>query len=244
MHIAIVDDEKAIREQIYNLIKKYGAEHHITLYDSGRALLEAGQPFDIIFLDIQMEGLSGIETAKKIRERTLRETGGPAQDCETILIFITGLREYVFDAFDVAAFHYLLKPIREEKFAEVFRRAVFEVNRNKNKNRRQLFIKSKGLLLDQSDILYLESRGKKVAIHTLRETLEIYAVLHELEKQLSDSFYRCHRGYLANMAYVTEFDIDSILLNNGDKIYLTRKKHRDFAKAYMWYLQNGGISCV
>lgn len=235
-----MDDEQLIREQIYSLIKEENPEYCIEAYSSGNALLGSGHFFDIVFLDIQMEGINGIEAARKLRSQPKPQANGT----ETVLIFITGLREYVFDAFDVSAFHYLLKPIEETKFNEVFRRAIAEIEKRKTRQQQRLFLKNRGQLLDQCDILYLESRGKKVAIHTLKETIEIYAVLGELEQQLSDSFYRCHRSYLVNMAYITEFDLDSITLNNGEQIYLTRKKHKEFAKTYMWYLQNGGISCV
>lgn len=188
----------------------------------------------MVFLDIQMEGLNGIKTAEKLKR--CKE--------DTIVIFITGIREYVFDAFDVAAFHYLLKPIEEKKFTEVFRRAEAEILKRKKLENRQLFLKSKGITLSQNSILYIESKGKKAAIHTVKEIIEIYAVMSELEKQLSDSFYRCHRGYLVNMAYIAEYDNESITLNNGDSVYLTKKKHSEFVKIYMWYLQNGGVSCV
>lgn len=244
MNIAVVDDEQVIREQICNYIKKQSPECCVEAYDTGDALLTSGRFFDIIFLDIQMEGRNGIETARELRKRFCPEAKPSMPNGEPILIFITGLREYVFDAFDVSAFHYLVKPIEEQKFTEVFQRAIREVEKRKKQERQQLFLKSKGQLLDQNSILYLESRGKKVAIHTPKETIEIYAVLGELEQQLSDSFYRCHRGYVVNMAYITEFDLDSITLNNGEQIYLTRKKHKEFSKIYMWYLQNGGISCV
>lgn len=249
MNIAVVDDEKAIREQICHFIKKQNRKCHVETYGTGRELLESGVFFDIVFLDIvfsdtQMEGINGIETARALRKCQGSKNGNPAERAETVLIFITGIREYVFEAFDVSAFHYLVKPVEEKKFAEVFGRAVAEVEKRKKQGKQQLFIKSKGLMLDQGSILYVESRGKKVAIHTLKETLEIYAVLSELEGQLSEGFYRCHRGYLVNMAYIAEFDSESITLNNMERIYLSKKKHKEFAKAYMWYLQNGGISCV
>ena len=123
MNIAICDDEKAIREQIKELIEKAGLCPE--LFETGDSLLAAGKQFDIVFLDIQMEGTNGIETAKKLRER----------DEDTILIFITAIREYVFEAFDVAAFHYLLKPIEEDKFREVFHRAERELEKRKSKRR-------------------------------------------------------------------------------------------------------------
>lgn len=244
MKIAVVDDEQVIRKQLYNYIKRQSPESCVEAFATGEALLAAGRFFDIVFLDIQMEGRNGIETAKELRKCFGPSSGSPMQYGEPVLIFITGLREYVFDAFDVSAFHYLIKPVEEQKFTEVFQRAIQEAEKREKQDQQQLFLKSRGQLLDQQSILYLESRGKKVAIHTLKETIEIYAVLGELEQRLSDSFYRCHRGYVVNMAYIIEFDLDSITLNNGEQIYLTRKKHKEFSKIYMWYLQNGGISCV
>ena len=181
-----------------------------------------------------MDGMNGIEAARSLRER---------QD-EIVLIFITGIKEYVFDAFDLYAFQYLLKPLDEKKFAEVLDRAVKEAGRKKEK--RGIFIKARNLTLAQTDILYIESRGKKVEIHTARdeESIEIYAAMDELEGQLGEGFYRCHRAYIVNMAYITEYGGDSILLTNGDKVYLAKRKYGDFVKAYMWHLQNGGVSSV
>ena len=126
LNIAICDDEKIIREQIKELAEKEMPDVCARLYETGDALLAAGKQFDIVFLDIQMEGTDGIETAKRLRQR----------EEDTILIFITGIREYVFEAFDVAAFHYLLKPIEEDKFREVFHRAGREPRRRIRKEKR------------------------------------------------------------------------------------------------------------
>ena len=152
-----------------------------------------------------MDGMDGIETARRLRER---------QD-DIALITVMGNREYVFDALDLYAFHYLLKPVDENKFKEVLERTAGEV-------------------------------AKKVEIHTARskDIIEIYAAMEELEGQIGEDFYRCHRAYIVNMAHITEYDNDSITMTNGDKVYLTKKKYGDFVKAYMWYLQNGGIPGV
>ncbi len=232
MDIAVVDDEKAIREHICGLVEERQPESRIEAYATGGELLASGKRFDIVFLDIQMEGMNGIEAARSLRER--RE--------DTVLVFITGIKDYVFDAFDLYAFQYLLKPIDEGKFAEVLERAVQEAA--KKKERRMLFIKSRNITLDQSEILYIESRAKKVEIHTVRQTIEIYAAMDELEGQLGDEFYRCHRAYIVNMDCITEYDSESITLTNGDRVYLTKKKYGEFVKAYMWHLQNGGVSSV
>ena len=239
MDIAVVDDEKAIREHICALIERQQPESVIEAYATGEELLASGKRFDIVFLDIQMDGMNGIQAARKLRERNAR-----SGEEDTVLIFITGVREYVFDALDLYAFHYLLKPIDQGKFAEVLQRAAGEAGRKKQ--RRVLFIKSRNLTLDQSDILYIESRAKKLEIHTAGadKAIEIYASMDELERQLGENFYRCHRAYIVNMAQVTEYDNESITLTNGDKAHLTKKKYGGFVKAYMWFLQNGGVSSV
>lgn len=231
MNIAVVDDEKLILKQIGGLIEKQMPNCCLDTYVTGDELLGAGKRFDIVFLDIQMDG---IETAKRLRKR---------QD-DIVLIFVTGNREYVFDALDLYAFHYLLKPVDENKFREVLERAAEEVAKKKEK--RFLFLKKRNLTLDQADILYIESRAKKVEIHTdgFKDIIEIYATMEELEGQLGEDFYRCHRSYIVNMAHITEYDNGTITITNGDNVYLTKKKYGDFVKTYMWYLQNGGISSV
>lgn len=234
INIAIVDDEKVIREQMKGLIVKYKPDSNLAAFSMGEELLAEGKLFDVIFLDIQMEGMNGIDTAKAYRQT--RE--------ETVLIFITGVKEYVFEAFDVSAFHYLLKPIDEQKFIEVFNRAINEVE--KRKRQEQLFIKTRNrsITLKRDNILYIESRRKKVEIHTTEEVIEIYAAMNELEEQLGSSFYRCHRGYLVNMSHIAEYDNDSISLSNTEIIFLAKDRYNAFVKEYMRYLQNGGIVCV
>ena len=234
MDIAVVDDEKAIREHVCALIEEQQPGSVIEAYATGEELLASGKRFDIVFLDIQMDGMNGIEAARELRER---------QE-DTVLIFITGVKEYVFDALDLYAFHYLLKPIDEGKFAEVLQRAAGEAKKKKEK--KCLFIRTRNLTLDQSDILYIESRAKKLEIHTTGadKAIEIYAAMDELEGQLGEDFYRCHRAYIVNMAQITEYDNESITLTNGDKVYLAKKKYGGFVKAYMWFLQNGGVSSV
>ena len=232
IRIAIVDDEKVIREQIKNLIEKKQTESIIDTYSSGEELLMDEKCHDIVFLDIQMDGMNGIDTARALRQKTE----------DTVLIFITGVKEYVFDAFDVAAFHYLIKPIEENKFRTVYDRAVLEAGKKKQHSMGQLFVKTRNrnVTLEQSHILYIESRAKKVEIHTRNYIVEAYAGIGELEKQLTENFYRCHRGYLVNMAFISEYSSDSITLNNGETIFLTKEKYGEFVKVYMRYLKNGG----
>ena len=172
MDIAVVDDEKAIREHICALIEEQQPWSRIEAYPMGEELLASGKRFDIVFLDIQMDGMNGIEATRNLRE----------QQGDTVLIFITGIKDYVFDALDLYAFQYLLKPIDEDKFAEVLERAMREAGRKKE--RRVLFIKSRNLTLDQSEILHIESRAKKVEIHTVRHTRAMRLYQHGMDLTL------------------------------------------------------------
>ena len=92
------------------------------------------------------------------------------------------------------------------------------------------------MTLNQYDIIYIESRAKKVEIHTQNDIIEVYAAISELEKQMIGNFYRCHRGYLVNMGFISEYSINSITLNNGEKVILSKEKYGDFVKTYMRYL--------
>lgn len=241
MKIAICDDEKVLCEQLKNFIRRREMDYPVEAIDSygaGEELLAAAGQYDIIFLDIQMAGMNGIDTAKLLRERKN----------EAVLIFVTGVKDYVFDAFDVSAFHYLLKPIQEEKFAAVFERAVMEAEKKKRMDKRpeQLFIRrrNQSVRLDKAQILYVESRQRKVVIHTLRDALEIYATMSHMEKELGAQFYRCHRGYLVNLSQITGYTGDTITLCGGEAIYLAKDKYNEFVKVYMRYLRDGGTVCV
>ena len=174
MNIAVVDDEEVIREQINGFIKKRNPDFNTSDFATGEELLAADTEFDIIFLDIQMEGMGGIEAAKTIRQ----------SNADRVIIFITGIKEHVFEAFDVSAFHYLLKPIAEQKFMEVLDRAIEEAGKRKGQKERQIFIRTKnqGYTLKRNSILYIENRGKKVEIHTtdMEDIVETYAGMEEL----------------------------------------------------------------
>ena len=232
MNIAVCDDEKEVREQIKGLLRRQNQT--AILYASGEELLAAKEQYDIVFLDIQLDGKNGIETARALRQL----------DRSVILIFVTGLKEYVFDAFDVGAFHYLLKPIEEKKFTEVLENAVKEAEK---KNQQELFViktRNRNIAVRKNQILFVESRMRKAKIHTIKEDYEIYGTMNDLEKQLGKNFYRCHRGYLVNLAHVSEYTSDSIRLSESTVIYLSREKHNEFVKTYMMYLHGGGISYV
>lgn len=237
MRIAVCDDDQAIREELFRLIQKQVSEVDIVEYQSGEELINARGNFDIYFLDIEMGMVSGMDIARRIREQ--EESGRQ----RSIIIFVTGYREYMEAAFDVNAFHYLIKPIDEAKFSDVFNRAWKEASVFLEQAKKYIIVKSSGtqqkLLL--KNIYYIESGNKKVIFHTTDGTLEVYGKMEELENGLGNTFYRCHRCYLVNMEKISAYSADNIQVINGDNLLLARKKYSDFIKTYMRYVKNGGI---
>ena len=158
MRIAVCDDDRTIREELFRLIQKQVPEADIMEYQSGEELINARGNFDIYFLDIEMGEVSGMDIARRIREQ---EENGRQR---SIIIFVTGYREYMEAAFDVNAFHYLIKPIDTEKFSEVFRRAWKEAAVFYEQEKKYIIVKSSGtqqkILL--KNIYYIESGNKKV----------------------------------------------------------------------------------
>ena len=236
LKIAVCDDEPAFVEQISDRVKKCIPDCSIQGFFSSEDLLSQGDIFDIYFLDIQMDKINGIETAKKLRK----------QDEESVIIFITGAKEYVFEAFDVAALHYLVKPVSDKKLQEVLERAKKEIDKNKSRKERQIFVKTrnKNIILNVSDILYFENEMRKIIAHTVRGEISFYGVMADMEKEAGAQFCRCHRGYLVNLSYVAEYNMENIMLSNGEKIYLSKDRYHDFVKKYMRYLRSGGVSNV
>lgn len=237
MRIAVCDDDRAIREELFRLIQKQVSDVDIMGYPSGEEMISAKGNFDICFLDIEMGKMSGMDLARRIREQEERVRQ------RSIIIFVTGYREYMEEAFDVNAFHYLVKPIDEERFAEVFSRAWKEASVFYEQAKKYIIVKSSGAQqkLFLKNIYYIESGNKKVIIHTTDRTLEVYGKMDELENRLGGTFYRCHRCYLVNMEKISAYSANNIQVTNGDNLLLARKKYSDFIKTYMRYVKNGGI---
>ncbi len=226
--IAICEDEPNIRMEIAGMIQRRG-DYSPDSFDSADALLKSGKEYDICILDIQMPGVNGMELAKKIRSRGNHP--GP------IIIFVTAFREYMQDAFDVQAYHFLTKPIDEEKFHAVLAGAVMESERRSRREHITVKISGASYTLPLDEIFFVESLGKKVAIHTRKDTLECYGKIGEIAGKLEGSpmFFRCHRCYIVNLEHISGFGSKSIRLANGREVHLAREKHQGFLKAYAQY---------
>ena len=235
--IAICDDEANIRAYLISLIRAQSCPCEIVEYASAGDCLADTQEIDLLFLDIELTpdrpGLDGMALARKIREQ--------ATETQPVIIFVTGYERYVFDAFDVGAFQYLLKPVDEEKFAQVFSRAVAQIGIAKEKPGRVLTFQSantsKTVPLDS--IYYIESSNHKVELHLKDGEFACYAKIGDLELELQDQFFRIHKGYLVNLAYVAGYSKTEVTLTNGERLLLSKYKYQDFVKAYLHFLKKG-----
>ena len=230
MQIAICDDEKEIREMLGEKVRKLYPKAELSFYPSGQELLLSQKQTDILLLDIHMSGKNGMETAREFRR----------DHKNTILIFVTALEEYVFQAFDVGAFHYLVKPFDDEKFREVFRNAVKQFE-NTDKEKPNLLINTGGkhITVNLEDLVYAEVFDRKIILHTTYGDIEYYGKMKELEEKAGEDFYRSHRAYLVNFHYIRKYDAATIDLVKGQAL-MAKQNYKDFVKCYLHYNQRKG----
>lgn len=238
MQIAICDDEKEIREMLAEKIRRLYPKAVLTFYPSGQELLLLDDWPDILLLDIQMAGKNGMETAREFR-KTHRNT---------ILIFVTAWEEYVFRAFDVGAFHYLVKPFDDKKFEEVLRNAVKELEDRKSRGMQNsgqamssliIMAGGKHITVDTEEIIYAEVFDRKVILHTVHEDIEYYGKMKELQEKVGEDFYRPHRAYLVNFNYIRKYDATTIYLERGQAL-MAKQNYSEFVKCYLRYNQRKG----
>lgn len=249
MNIAICDDEENIRYLIRKLIEKQTKDCRIMEFSSGGELLqfwrrEDREQIEILFLDIAMEGADGMETAEQIRAWK-EEREEPLWGSLPLLIFVTGHPEYMAKAFSVNAFQYLVKPIDEKEFADVFALALREcchLGVKKNAEPRKILVRDGNITrnIPVEDIYYIESNNRKIIIAVGDEKIECYGKIGGMERELQEDFFRTHRGYLVNMKYVERYSRTEVQMKDGSRLLISKYKYQDFVKAYLGYLAEDG----
>ena len=236
LSIAVCDDEIIeccnMEKRIKKMIEEMKIPCIIRQFRSGGELLQALESFDIVFLDIRMPEMDGMKTAQLFRKKA----------SDKILIFVSSSREYVFEAYDVEAFQYLLKPVEDRKLKNVLQKAVLKTER-----RSQEFIivssqrQKKKLFLD--DIYYFEIKGRIVDAHGPEGIFTYYEQMGELENKLQDKgFFRCHKSYLVNLKYVDGYNRQEAILENGERIVIAKRRYEDFCQEVLKAMrENGGI---
>lgn len=218
LRIAICDDETDARDALRFQLEKIlieDTEEIVYEFSSGTnaASWLANHPgeIDLLFLDVEMKGLNGMETAEKIR----------TFDEQIMIVFVTGYSDYVFDGYHVGALDYLVKPVSEEKLRQLIGRA-----RTKSAREESHTFSLKNMdgtwRFRFCDILYFYSDRRKVILVTAKGEYPFYARLDEVEQKLASDFIRVHQRYLINPANVDYLGSESITIN-GQQLPCSRK---------------------
>jgi DNA-binding LytR/AlgR family response regulator len=228
--IAVCDDEEQLLSQLVESIEAYmdrtKLEYKIYQFSNAQGLLDSLLQFDIVFLDIQMEGIDGMSAAKKLREND--------QDC--FFIFVTAFSDYVFEAFEVRATNYLIKPVATEKLYDTLQR----IFRYMEQSEKQYLTVQQGqwrMVVKLADIFYCEVIRRKVYIHTKSKVIDYYDKIEDLANHLPENFFRCHRSYLINLQYVCAYENGAVELENGETVPMARQRQQEFSEAMLSYMK-------
>lgn len=234
LQIAICDDDAYMRAHLSKRCRETLPDCSIHEYPDGKQLLAGEVDHDIILMDIQMEQMSGLETVSR-----LRGAGAADASRRPVVIFITAFDDHVFEALDLFPLHYLLKPLDEEKFAEVLTLAAQSCQGMRKEEALFFHTRTAHRKLYPSEISYVESNLRKVIIHTANESMEIYATMDGLEEKLGPGFFRCHRAYLVNMERIKGYDQQTIHLQDGTQLLMAKSKYPEFVETYLRFLRSG-----
>lgn len=226
--IAVCEDQVEEQDKIKRMIEHYCTYKvliDVKVYSSGEALLqELDRNFDVIFLDIQMPGISGLETAA-----TIRKTGS-----DVMLIFLTGYDDFALQGYEVQAFRFLLKPIQKEVFEEHMEKIL----ENLFKSRKKAIIKTKTAthFMELNKIHYLEKEEHKVKIVTDEGDLYSMASMRHWSEYLKDKdFSLCHGSILINLNHVASYDRRDVFLDSGVILKMSQQRYLNFHQQMMCF---------
>lgn len=225
--IGVCEDEKCVHDIVNNLLDRYAnmrnIEYEVIPFFSGMELLESTQEMDLLFLDIAMPGLDGIETARKLNVRGISYK----------IVLLTGKTEYLKEGYKVGAFRFVTKPIAEQEFFE----AVDDV-RACMLGREEITVYRDRIpyRVQQKEIYYIMADGAQTIICTKNESFRSEKILKDWEKEMdSRLFVRCHRSYLVNLSKIMWVEKDFVRLCSDEKISLSRRQKKSIEKAFMIY---------
>ena len=235
INITICDDESAETAYLRKLAEEWAEARKIILrlsdYASAESFLfayEDDKSADILLLDVQMAQMDGLALARRIR-----------QDNKSVqIIFITGFPDYMAEGYEVAALHYLIKPVKADKLFDVLDRALS--NLAKQEVSLLLDVDGENVRLAADEIIYIEALDHILEIHTARETLAVKMPLYKIESSLGEDFIKTHRSYIVNMRCLRKITRTAVILDSGQELPLSRRLYTAVNKAMMRYIKGGG----
>lgn len=222
LKIAICDDEKSQINLLRSILSIHldlkGLDYTIYEFNSGENLIDSisNENYDIIFSDIEMGTLNGVETAKNIR----------VSNKKSLIIFVTAYPDFVFQGYEVKAFNYILKPYKPEKIGQVLDSALEELDHIQDK----FYIvesKSKSEKINLNNTYYFTSDKRKVNAVTFTGKIEFYDKLDDLEGKLPSFFVRIHQRYLININFVSSVESTSLIINS-ESLPISRGRYNSF----------------
>lgn len=237
INVAICDDERdsleSIRKELLLLADTLDINVEAHLYTDGKQVLDfifnGKEKFDILFLDIDMPDISGLEVAKKLREKGL----------EIILIFISAHEQYVFDSIEYNPFRYIRKNRIKKELPLTMRAACSRLTERKDDF---IVVKTEvaEVKVNLSEIMYFETAARKVGIHLSNgKVLFVRKTIKELFDEINnEDFIRIHSGCVANVKYIDKFSTYDITLDNGEQLIVSRTRVKNVKTSLMNYWGN------
>lgn len=233
MQAAIVDDSSLDRDNLVRYIDEYAKSHDadiepIALPDATSFLREDSSQFSLVFFDIDMPGISGMEAARLLR----------SVNPDITIVFVTSMPQYALEGYEVEAADYLVKPISYPTFSLKLTRALARVQ---ERSEQSLVIKAADgmVILPVRDVLYIESHGHYLMYHTAYETYRTRETMTACEKKLESSgFARCNSYYLVNLKQVKAISGSSVKVGT-DELAMSRSRRKTFTEAFI--ARAGGI---
>lgn len=225
LYFAIAEDVPAEQARLGEYITRFfanrGEEVRLSLFASGEALLEAyPEGLDAVFLDIEMAGLNGMETARRLRRF----------DPEVPLLFVTNMVQFALEGYEVNAADFIVKPLDYTSLSMRLERLSHRLERNRA---RFLLVKqgTQSLRCNVREITYIEALNKKTILHRLDGApLVCSEPLYTLEKSLSQGFFRCHNAFLVNLDHIEALSAGEATLH-GEQVPISKYRKKDFLAA-------------
>lgn len=237
IRVAIVEDTQRDSDQLVSFLEQYsrekGTEFSISTFPNAIQFLQQYRgEYDMIFMDIDMPVLNGMNAAQSLREI----------DPSVMLIFVTALARYAVNGYEVNAFDFIVKPIQYNLFAAKMTRAV---KRLAAAVRKKLLIRSgdKSVRVYVDEILYVEILGHNLTFHTERQSVSTRGSLKDAMEALEgDDFALCNKSCFANLHHVEMIDGDEAVMDNGDRLQISRPRKTEFMQQIADYYSNKKIN--